>query len=169
MPKQMAAARRKQPRPRIPLRALWVPVAAFLGAGAIALALRGDTGPAGGAPSARSERTEPKVLAIQTEPVPIAKQMEGQTGVVRVVMTDQGFEPAVLTAQIGSPVKIYLRNESSQAQNFLLPRFGVVASSLGTGGENYIEFTAGAKGEWEFFSDQGQEGTLRMAGILKVE
>lgn len=167
MPKQVTVRRRQ--KPTVPLRVLWIPVAAMLGIGALVLSLRGDNGPVQPQPRPAPERTESKVLAIQTEPIPIARQMEGQTGVVRVVITDAGFEPPLLTIQIGGRVKIHLKNEASREQNFLLPRFGVVTSSLAVGGENYIEFTANEKGEWAFFSDQVQEGAKSLTGILKVE
>ena len=106
---------------------------------------------------------------IQLQPIPVDKQLAGQTGIVQMAVTDQGFEPRVLTAPIGGAVKVHLRNAGSQPHNFVLPRFGIVTSNLTPGSENYIEFTASQKGEWTFFSDAPGQEEPGLAGTLKVE
>jgi uncharacterized cupredoxin-like copper-binding protein len=108
-------------------------------------------------------------ITIQAEPMPVAQQLAGQTGVVHMTVTDHGFEPRVLAAPIGGAVKVHLRNTGSQPHNFMLPRFGIVTQSLAPGAENYIEFPASQKGDWAFFSDSPGQEEPGLAGSLKVE
>lgn len=122
------------------------------------------------APEPRTDRAPvPQALDIQTEPVPIAQLMEGQSGIITMVVTDRGFEPATVSTQIGGPVRIHLRNESSMEQNLTIPRFGIFTSNLKPQGETYAAFTASEKGEWPFFSDPHDEGRPALVGRVKVE
>jgi hypothetical protein len=111
--------------------------------------------------------TEPQIT--QTEPVPIAKLMEGQSGIITMVVTDQGFEPDTVITQIGGTVRIHLKNESSLEQNLSIPRFGIYTKNLNPGGETYAAFTVSEKGEWPFFSDPREEWRSDLVGRLKVE
>ena len=118
--------------------------------------------------------TEPEylpahVVTIQTEPVPIAKQMEGQTGVVRVVVTDSGFEPDLITTHVGGRVKIHLINQGTREHTLTIPRWSIFTRNLAPGEENYVEFTVNEKGTWPFFSDPSGEVEPGLAGELKVE
>lgn len=106
---------------------------------------------------------------IQTEPVPIAQQMAGQEGIVELVVTDEGFRPAVITTTVGERVKIHLINRGSRAHTLTIPRIPVFSQNLDPGGENYIEFTAGEKGVWAYFSDAPGEPEPGLAGELRVE
>jgi plastocyanin len=110
-----------------------------------------------------------KVIAIQTEPMSVAEQMKGQTGIVEMQVTDRGFEPKILRTTIGGTIKVHLRNTGSQVHNFVLPQFGIVAGNTMPGGDNYIEFTASQKGEWSFYSDTTGQPESGLNGTLKVE
>lgn len=106
---------------------------------------------------------------LQREPVPITAQMAGAVGVVRVVVTDRGFEPGQILAKKGERVKVYLQNKGAKPHNLVIPRFHIATSAMLPGGENYIEFTAGERGSWEFFSDAPGVAEEGLAGRLKVE
>lgn len=117
----------------------------------------------------RVETGESPVVAIVDQPTPIAEQMKGQTDIVQMSMTDKGFEPAVLTTTVGGRVKIHLRNASEASHNLVIDRFGIVTSVMPPGSENYIEFTASEKGEWEVISDAPGAPEPEFQGVLKVE
>lgn len=111
-----------------------------------------------------------QAMTIQTEPMPIAQLMAGKTGIVEMVLTERGIEPSELRTTIGSRVKIHVRNAGEREHNLVIPRWGIVPSAnLPPGGETYIEFTAGEKGAWEYFSDAPGEVEPALKGILKVE
>ena len=119
-------------------------------------------------PLAEAPYEEQPVIAIQDKPISIAEQMKGQTGIVKMVATAQGFEPAELTTTVGGKVKIHLVNQDSREHNLVIGRFGVATAPLAPGGETYIEFTAGEKGAWPVVSDlpgtvePGYEATLKV-------
>lgn len=108
-------------------------------------------------------------VTVQTEPVPIAQQMAGQSGVVRVVVTDKGFEPDVIATTVGGRVKIHLINQGTKEHTLSIPRWAIFTRNLAPGEENYIEFTASEKGIWPFFSDTPGEPEPGLAGEVKVE
>lgn len=111
-----------------------------------------------------------EAVTAQTEPVPIARQMAGQTGIVQMVLTDEGIQPGELRTTVGGRVKIHVRNEGKQEHNLVIPRWGIYPThNLPPGGETYIEFTAGEKGAWEFYSDAPGKVEAALKGILKVE
>lgn len=112
---------------------------------------------------------EQAAYIAQTEPVPIAQQMAGQTGIVQVTVTDTGYEPAEIATTVGGRVKIHLINRGSKEHTITIPRWGVFSRNLAPGEENYIEFTAGEKGIWPYFSDAPGEPEPGIAGHLKVE
>jgi uncharacterized cupredoxin-like copper-binding protein len=114
------------------------------------------------------EPTAPAVIT-QSAPFTVAQQMAGKTGIMTVRMTDRGFEPAQLTVHEGSVVRLYLKNDSSQAHNFVLGRHGIVTSAVPAAGENYVEFTANEKGDWRFVSDAPGSVEPGFQGTLKVE
>lgn len=121
------------------------------------------------APFTAARHEEEPVYAIQTEPVPIAQQMEGQSDVIKLVVTDQGFEPAVIRSTVGGRVKLHLVNRGSQTHTLTMPRWGIFTRALAPGDENYIEFTPGEKGSWPFFSDPSGEAEPSVTGALEVE
>lgn len=131
----------------------------------------GGARPPGDTETARMPWEEPgtRVLAIQTEPVPIAEQMKGQTGIVHMAVSEQGFLPPLLKVKEGDRVRIYLRNTGSREHNLILPRFGIAAGVMPPGGENYIEFTASERGRWPFFSDASGREEAGLVGTLVVE
>lgn len=143
---------------------VWL-TAALLAAGC------GAAGPKSDADAVRQPWEEPgsRVLAIQTEPMSIAEQMKGQTGIVHMTVSEQGFLPPLLRVKEGSRVRIHLSNTGSKEHNLILPRFGIVAAVMPPGGENYIEFTASEKGRWPFFSDASGQEELGLVGTLVVE
>lgn len=108
-----------------------------------------------------------QVEAVITEPTPIADQMAGRTGIQVLVITDAGFEPAVVTVGVNQRVKWHLINRGQKQHNLVLSRYGIVVSNIAPGAENYVEFTASEKGDWPFFSDT--PGTQEFGGSLKVE
>lgn len=112
---------------------------------------------------------ESPAVATVDKPTPIAEQMKGQTGIVQMTITDSGFEPAVLTTNVGGRVKIHLRNASAKEHNLVIERFGIATSVMPPGSENYVEFTAGQKGEWEVVSDALGAPEPEFQGVLKVE
>lgn len=109
------------------------------------------------------------LVTVQTEPVPIAQQMEGQSGIVRVVVTDRGFEPDVISTTVGGRVKIHLMNQGTKEHTLTIPRWSIFTRNLAPGEENYVEFTASEKGIWPFFSDAPGEPEPGLAGEVKVE
>lgn len=109
------------------------------------------------------------VSAVQTEPEPIARQMEGKTGIVPMVVTDEGFEPALLTAPVGGRVKIHIVNRGTKEHTLTIPRWGIFTRNLAPGEENYVEFTASEAGDWPFFSDAPGEPEPGLSGVLRVE
>jgi len=112
------------------------------------------------------------ILSVQSEPVPISRQMAQQEGIVRVSITPHGFSPALLTYKMGDKVKLHLVNESGRPHNLIIPRFGIATSVIAPTAQNYIEFTASAKGSWPFFSDAMREvgdPVPGFVGTLKVE
>lgn len=115
------------------------------------------------------EPAQEHVVTIQTEPVPIAEQMEGQTGIIAVVVTDRRFEPDAITTTVGGRVKIHLINKGTKEHTLTIPRWDVFSRNLAPGEENYIEFTASEKGIWPFFSDAPGEPEAGLNGELKVE
>lgn len=108
-----------------------------------------------------------EVKTTITEPTPITEQMAGRTGIQVLVITDGGFEPAVVRVGVNQRVKWHVINRGQKEHNLILPRYGVVVSNIAPGAENYVEFTAGEKGDWPFFSDS--PGAQEFAGSLKVE
>lgn len=106
---------------------------------------------------------------IQTEPVPPAQQMAGQEGIIELMVTDEGFNPTVITTTVGERVKIHLINRGRKAHTLTIPRIPVFSQNLEPGGENYIEFTAGEKGVWTYFSDAPGEPEPGLVGELRVE
>jgi len=110
-----------------------------------------------------------RVLAIQTEPVPIEEQMKGQTGIIHMAVSEEGFVPPLIRVKEGDRVRIHLRNTGRREHNLVLPRFGIVAGVMPPGGENYIEFTASEKGRWPFFSDASGREEIGLVGTLVVE
>jgi plastocyanin len=110
-----------------------------------------------------------RVLAVQDKPKPVSELVQGRTGVIRLVMTDSGFQPAVVHAELGHRVKIYLRNEGARTHNLVIPRFHIATSTMAPGAENYIEFTANEKGRWPFFSDAPGQQEPGLVGTLIVE
>lgn len=151
----------------------------WLVAGAVAMAVMAGAGYWTGVGRHRAAPSQPEPIesdlrggasvTIQSAPMPVDKQMAGQTGIVQMAVTDRGFEPRMLTAPIGGPVKIHLRNTGKQPHNFMVPRFGIVTGDLAPGAENYIEFPASQKGDWPFFSDSPGQEEPGLDGILKVE
>jgi len=111
----------------------------------------------------------PAPVISQTEPLTVAQQVAGQTGVVTVRITDRGFAPPVLTVAAGDQVKIHLKNESSGSHNLVVERFGIVSRTIAPGDENYIEFSATAKGDWPIISDAPGRPEPDFAATLKVE
>lgn len=109
------------------------------------------------------------VSAVQTEPVPIAEQMEGQTGIVTMVVTDEGFDPPLVTAPVGGRVKLHIVNRGTREHTITIPRWGIYTRNLAPGEENYVEFTASEAGDWPFFSDAPGEPEPGLSGILRVE
>jgi hypothetical protein len=122
-----------------------------------------------GVPVSPSAGEESTVIAIQNEPVPIAEQLAGQTGVVEMVMTDRGFEPPQLTSTIGGTVKLHVRNDSAGEHNLIVERYGIVTRTLKPGEENYVEFTASEKGAWAIVSDAPGQVEPAFQATLKVE
>lgn len=108
-------------------------------------------------------------VTIQSEPLPVSRQVEGQSGVVELRVADSGFRPAVLYAEVGRTLRLHLKNGGSRPHNFILARFGIVTRNLEPGEENYIEFTASEGGEWPFFSDAPGRQEPEVVGILRVE
>lgn len=115
------------------------------------------------------DRPPEETVYAQTEPVPIAQQMAGQTGIIQVTVTDTGYEPAEIATTVGGRVKIHLINRGTKEHTLTIPRWAVFSRNLAPGEENYIEFTAGEKGVWPFFSDAPGEPEPGIAGQLKVE
>lgn len=110
---------------------------------------------------------ETPVISVQYEPVPIARQMEGQTGIIRMTITDKGFEPSQLSAPVGGRVKVHVMNADTRDHNFVVDRYGVVTAPIRPGGETYVEFTAAEKGNWPFVSElsameRAYQGALRV-------
>jgi uncharacterized cupredoxin-like copper-binding protein len=120
------------------------------------------------APPPMPEPTAP-ALITQSAPLSVAQQMAGKENIITLRMTDHGFAPTTLSVREGSVVRIHLKNESSQAHNFVLERHGIVTSTLPAGGENYVEFTASQKGVWPFASDAPGSVEPGFQGTLKVE
>jgi|GEM_PF-2796750 len=110
-----------------------------------------------------------RTISVQTEPTPIARQMEGQQGVVQLLLTDGGITPAVIPASLGARVRIHVQNRGSLPHNFIIPQFGIVGRVLEPGGENYIEFTPNQKGQWPYFSDAPGQEEPGLKGVLQVE
>lgn len=119
-------------------------------------------------PPAGPEFSAPSVIT-QTAPIPIAKQLEGQVGVKVLVVTDTGFEPAAITVRAGDVVKLHVLNRGAREHNLVIPRFTIATSNMAPGAENYVEFTADAKGAWPFFSDAPGQAETGLLGSLKVE
>lgn len=98
--------------------------------------------------------------------VPIAQQMQGKTGIVPLVATDDGWQPARLEARRGGRVRIHVKNGGQRPHNLVIPAFRIYSRTLQPGEENYIEFTADRGGEFAFFSnapgavESGLKGTL---------
>lgn len=117
------------------------------------------------------DRQEPEHInaIVQTEPVPIEQQMAGKEGIIRVTVTDKGFEPAQITTTVGGRVRIHLVNQGTKEHTLTLPRWGIFTRNLGPGEENYIEFTANEKGDFTFFSDAPGAKEAGLEGVLKVE
>lgn len=120
-------------------------------------------------PPVRAPEEYPAPVITQKEPLTVAQQLAGQTGVVTVRITDRGFEPSVLKAAAGDQVKIHLKNESSGSHNLVVERYGIVSRAMAPGDENYIEFTATAKGDWPMISDAPGQAEPAFAATLKVE
>jgi hypothetical protein len=129
---------------------------------------RKEPAPAHKAPVQQPAGAEREVFA-QTEPIPIAKQMEGQVGIIRMVVTDKGFEPNQITTTVGGRVKIHLVNQGTKVHTLSIPRWGVFTRNLGPGEENYVEFTPGEKGVWAILSDPGEQPEPGLEAQLKVE
>jgi plastocyanin len=110
-----------------------------------------------------------RVIAIQREPMEIAQQMAGQKDIVKVEITDAGFEPRRLHASLGQRVKLHVRNTGAQVHNFVVERFAIATRQLAPGEESYVEFTVNATGEWLFFSDAPGQREPSLKGYLKVE
>jgi uncharacterized cupredoxin-like copper-binding protein len=106
---------------------------------------------------------------IQREPMTVAQQMAGQTGVERLRMTDRGFEPKRIQAKTGQTVKLHVVNQGALEHNLMIPRFSIVTSNMKPGAENYVEFTATEKGTWPFFSDATGKQEPGLSGSLEVE
>jgi hypothetical protein len=106
---------------------------------------------------------------VQREPVPIQRQIDGQSDIIQLVVNERGFTPRLIKAAEGSRVKIHLRNAGTREHRLVIQRFGIVTSLLPPGGENYIEFTASAKGDWPFHAEVDDRPEPGLAGILKVE
>lgn len=114
----------------------------------------------------------PAITVVQDKPKSIAEQMKGQTGIIELIVTDSGFQPASLSFGNGERVKLHLRNQGQREHNLVIPHFGVVTSNIAPGGENYVEFTANRKGDWPFFSDApagNGKPEPGLEGKLKVE
>lgn len=111
----------------------------------------------------------PAPVITQTKPLSVQQQMAGLTDVRRVRITDAGFEPKELQTTVGGKVRIHLINESSAEHNLIINRFGIVTRALAPGEENFIAFTANAKGNWPFVSDAPGEVEPAFGGTLKVE
>jgi plastocyanin len=111
----------------------------------------------------------PEPVISQTKPFSIQEQMAGLTGVQKVRITDSGFEPKELQTAVGGKVRIHLVNESSGEHNLIINRFGIVTRTLAPGEENFVEFTADAKGNWLFLSDAPGAVEPAFGGTLKVE
>lgn len=111
----------------------------------------------------------PEPVISQTKPLSIQEQMAGLTGVQTVRITDNGFEPKELQTSVGGKVRIHLVNESSGEHNLIIDRFGIITRNLAPGEENFIEFTATAKGSWPFASDAPGAVEPAFGGTLKVE
>ncbi|HEY3363850.1 MAG TPA: cupredoxin domain-containing protein [Symbiobacteriaceae bacterium] len=125
------------------------------------------TPPAAPGPHPVNEATH--VLSVQQGPVPIAQQMAGQTGIIRLEISDRGFSQSRLTAALDGRVKIYIHNAGSTRHNLTIPRWGVVTRALEPGEENYVEFTANERGDWPYYSDAPGQEESGLSGILKVE
>lgn len=110
-----------------------------------------------------------EVLAIQEAPVPIARQMAGQTGIIEMRVTDQAFAPNHLASPVDGRVKIHIVNAGTKEHNLVIPRYRVYSRILAPGGENYVEFTADEKGDWPYYSDAPGQEESGLSGILKVE
>ncbi|HWI52210.1 MAG TPA: cupredoxin domain-containing protein [Symbiobacteriaceae bacterium] len=138
---------------------------------ALAALLAGCSGsrPRAQQPPVQMPAEYPAPVITQKEPLTVAQQVAGQTGVVTVRITDRGFEPAVLKAAADAPVKIHLKNESSGSHNLVVERFGIVSRPLAPGDENYIEFAATARGDWPMISDAPGRPEPAFAATLKVE
>lgn len=111
----------------------------------------------------------PEPIISQTKPLSIHEQMAGLSGIQKVRITDRGFEPKEVRTSVGGKVRIHLINESSGEHNLIVSRFGIVTRTLAPGEENFIEFTATAKGTWPFLSDAPGEVEPAFGGTLKVE
>lgn len=106
---------------------------------------------------------------VQRTPKSPRQQAEEAGNATSMRMTDHGFEPRQVTTAVGSRVKIYLVNQGVSEHNLVIPRFGIVTQPLVRGGDTYIEFTAGAKGRWPFFSDAPGAPERGFDGVLIVE
>lgn len=150
-------------------RRIWLG-AGLLAAATLTAAVWYDTRPsqrAQHAPLPMPKQTRP--VLIQTEPMPIAKQMEGKKGIIQMTITDKGFQPAAITSPRDGPVRIHLKNAGSKPHNFVVPRFRIYTSNIPPGGENYVEFTANDHGTWDFFSGTAEAPESGLSGQLKVE
>jgi plastocyanin len=145
-----------------------VAAAVVLAASAVVTRLLPHPAPEG-VPVSPAAGAESASVVIQNEPMSVAQQMAGQTGVVEVVMTDKGFAPATVSTTIGGTVKLHVRNTSGSEHNLIIDQFGIVTRGLKPGEENYIEFTASQKGDWPMVSDAPGQVEPAFRATLKVE
>lgn len=121
-----------------------------------------------GASAVEYGRGQP-VIEVQSAPLPIARQIQGQTDLISVLMTDTGFQPATIQVRSGQRVKLRVQNRSNAPHNLVIERFGIFSRTLQPGEENYIEFTASQAGNWPIFSDWSGQPEPGYAATLKVE
>lgn len=86
--------------------------------------------------------------------------------VVRITVTDMGYEPARIRLQAGVPARLIFHQESSSAcaAQVQIPALGIEPVDLPQGEETVIEFTPEEEGRFSFAC-----GMLMMGGSILVE
>lgn len=134
----------------------------------------GGTPPGGQTPAQAGglpDDPPPGGQVVQAAPIPARAWVRAHPeGVVMLVIDDTGIRPPLVHAELGGRVRLLVANHGRRPHNLVIPDFHLVGMTLAPGEENYIEFTAGEKGDFPMFSDAPHPGEPEpgLVAVLKV-
>lgn len=72
---------------------------------------------------------------------------------ISVALTDGGFSPVRIVAQLNHPVTIRVSNRGSQVHEFAIPYYYIYGENLKPGQTSTIQFTPNTEGSFDMISD----------------